>query len=179
MEASVTSTPCGRTSTWRCWTDAAMPALGPDDLIASYWTLAGGGYDGVPSPRSIGSRADAAARAGFRGIGLRHDDFVAARDAGVTLAEARRAIEAAGVALVELEFVSGWSSDDPAVRERARLVEDELYRAADEVGGTQMNIGCSEAYGAGCARDAVLERFAGLCERASAHGLTVALEFMP
>ena len=156
-----------------------MPDLGPTDLIASYWTIAGGGFGGQPSPRSIAERAVAAASAGFAAIGLRHDDFVAAREAGVSPAELRITIEGAGVTLVELEFVSGWSSNDAAVRQAAQSVEDELYAAADAIGGTHLNIGCSEALGAASLFEAVVERFAGLCDRVNAHGLTVALEFMP
>jgi sugar phosphate isomerase/epimerase len=156
-----------------------MTPLRPADLIASYWTLAGGGFGGQASSRSIARRAEAAAAAGFAGIGLRHDDFIAARGAGVSMTDVRRVIESAGVTLVELEFVSGWSSDDEAVRKAARAVEDELYAAADAVGGSQLNIGCSEAYGAGVALEAVVERFVALCDRAASHGLTVALEFMP
>src|SRR4051812_8754052 len=97
-----------------------MPSFGRNDLIASYWTIAGGGFDGRPSPHTIADRAAASASAGFAAIGLRHDDFIAAREAGFSPAQVRSAIDSACIALVELEFISGWSSDDEAIRANAR-----------------------------------------------------------
>jgi sugar phosphate isomerase/epimerase len=156
-----------------------MPSLPTHALIASYWTICGGG-PGKSSPRSIAERAQAAAQAGFKGIGLRNDDYAIAREAGVTDAELRRVLADSGIAVAEIEFVSGWSSDDQDVRGRALRVEDELYALANALQDTpNINVGCSEPVAAPAPLEAVVERFAAVCDRAALHGLTVALEFMP
>jgi sugar phosphate isomerase/epimerase len=156
-----------------------MPPLPPDALIASYWTICGAG-PGLSSPRTLAERAAAAAKAGFRGIGLRNDDYSRARAAGVSDGEVRRALADNGIVVAEIEFVSGWSSDHVAVRERARRVEEELYAFADALQAPcNLNVGCSEPVGEPVPREHMVERFAALCERAAGHGLTVSLEFMP
>jgi sugar phosphate isomerase/epimerase len=153
-------------------------ALTPSDLVCSWWTIAGA-VPGSGSPRTIAERAEAAARAGFAGIGLRHDDYTLARDAGLSDAAIAAAIHDNGLVLDEIEFVTGWSSDDPAQQERGRRFEQDLYALAGAVGVRQLNVGSIEPLGSLPALDAVAERFAALCERALAHGLQVALEFMP
>lgn len=156
-----------------------MKNLTPDALVASYWTICGGG-PGRSSPWSIAERAVAAAKPGFRGIGLRNDDYIIAREAGVTDADLRRVLADSGIFVPEIEFVSGWSSDDEAVMQRARRAEDELYALADAVGeSANINLGCSEPVESPLPLEHVVERFAAFCDRAAPHGLTVSLEFMP
>ncbi|HLF76564.1 MAG TPA: sugar phosphate isomerase/epimerase family protein [Dehalococcoidia bacterium] len=156
-----------------------MPPLPADALIASYWTICGGG-PGRSSPWSIAERAAAAARVGYRGIGLRNDDYVAAREAGVSDADLRQVLADNGIVVAEIEFVSGWSSDDAEVRARARKVEDDLYALAEALANApNVNVGCSEPVEAPAPLERVVERFAALCDRAAVHGLPVALEFMP
>jgi hypothetical protein len=49
------------------------------DLVASYWTIAGNTLPlsvDTPSPVAIELRAEAAARAGFSGLGLYHADLM-------------------------------------------------------------------------------------------------------
>ena len=122
----------------------------------------------------------AAASAGFRGVGLRNDDLSAARAAGVTDADLRAVLHEHDTEVFEIEFVSGWSSDDAAIRANARRVEDELYALASALGTTpNVNAGCSEPVEAPVALDAMVERFAAFCDRAAAHGLTLSVEFMP
>jgi len=152
--------------------------LGPNDLVASWWTIAGA-TPGSGSPRSIAQRVEAAARAGFAGIGLRNDDYILARDSGLSDADIAVTIHGNGLVLDEIEFVTGWSSDDRVQQKRGRRVESDLYALADAVGVRQLNVGCIEPLGELPAVEAVAQRFAGLCQRASVHGLQVALEFMP
>ena len=154
-----------------------MP-LTSSDLVASWWTIAGAA-PGSHARWSIAQRAAAAARAGFAGIGLRADDYTIARESGLSDADIAASIRDSGLVLDEIEFVTGWSSDDPAQQERGRRIEADLYALADAVGVRQLNVGCIEPLGSLPPLEAVVQRFAALCERAATHGLQVALEFMP
>ena len=149
-----------------------------DRILASYWTIAG---SPVPEPArfTFEARVRAAAEAGFWGIGLLAADYVATRQRGFTDAELLRLVESYGIVVDEVEFLSGWSSDDGTVRESALEVEAQLFAAAAAFGARQLNAGCSELLGALPEVDSVAQRFAALCERAAAHDLVVAIEFLP
>jgi sugar phosphate isomerase/epimerase len=149
-----------------------------DGLIAAYWTLAGAPF-GQPARWSCESRVRAAAEAGFAGIGMHYEDYLAMRERGAAAGELRRLLDAHTIVVDEIEFLSGWSSDDAAVQVKAREAEDALYALADEVGARQLNVGCSELVAALVPLERMAERFAGVCERADRHGLVVAIEFMP
>jgi sugar phosphate isomerase/epimerase len=120
-------------------------------------------------------RVVAAAAAGYSGIGLRPKHRDRALSQGLS-DEAMRAILADNaVALVELEVLSGWGSEEdklPAVRAH----EDAIYELADSLGGRHMTV-----TGAGLVGpiERTVEKFAGVCDRAADHGLIVALEFLP
>src|SRR5262245_13599093 len=119
-------------------------SLSSRDLVCSWWTIAGAG-PGRGASWPLDERIRAAARAGFRGVGLRHDDYLTWREQGRTDAELRRVLADNGVEVFEIEFVSGWSSEQAAMREAAWQVEDTLYALADALGGVpNMNVGCSE-----------------------------------
>ncbi len=149
-----------------------------DRLVASYWTIAGAPF-GQPARWSFEDRVQAAAEAGFWGIGVHFEDYAAMRERGVADGELRSVLDAYGVVVDEIEFLSGWSSEDDAVRVKAREAEEALYALADAVGARQLNVGCSELQGGLGPIERVAERFAGVCERAKAHGLVVAIEFLP
>lgn len=152
--------------------------LSSNDLVASFWTLAGAG-EGQASPRGFEERVAAAAAAGWAGIGLRYDDYDAARRQGLSVTDLRSILKRYDQLVPEVEFISGWSSHDAAVRERSHQAEERLYQAADAFGARHVNVGCSEALGGLAPIDEVAGRFAALCRRAAAHGLLVAIEFMP
>ena len=150
------------------------------DLAVSYWTLAGvlpgsGGASRWP----FAERVAAAAHAGFSGIGLTYADYAATCARGYSDEDMVAVLGSYEVSVFEIEFLAGWSSDDPATQEAARRSERQLYEVADAVGAPNLNVGCSEALGELPAIERVAERFAQLCDRAVHHGLRVALEFMP
>ncbi len=153
-------------------------ALGPDDLVACHWMLTGAAM-GELARWPFEERVAAAARAGYKGIGTRYDEYAASRASGLSDADMRAILDRHGIVLQELEFVYGWSSDDGEKQAEARRIEGLAYQAADALGAHHLNVGCSEALGALAAVEAVAERFAGLCDRAAEHGLKVAIEFMP
>jgi sugar phosphate isomerase/epimerase len=80
------------------------------DLIASYWTLAGGALphsDREYSTFEFRERVAAAARAGFKGIGLWHADLEHVLKT-CTLAQMKRILDDNGLVHVELEFLTDW-----------------------------------------------------------------------
>ncbi|HWO73928.1 MAG TPA: sugar phosphate isomerase/epimerase family protein [Dehalococcoidia bacterium] len=157
-----------------------MTSAAHHGLAVSYWTLAGVlPDDGKPSRWKLAERVAAAAHAGFTGVGLTHADYQVLSDRGYSDDDMFSILESYEVHVVELEFLSGWSSDDPAVREQARKAETRLYEVADALGGLNLNVGCSEPAGQLPPLEAVAERLAAICDRAKAHGLRVAVEFMP
>src|SRR5262245_45168197 len=84
--------------------------LGRDDLIASYFTLTGSSV--MEPPRfSFDERVEAAAAAGFAGVGLMVTDYEAMRTAGRSAADLQAVADSHGVAVAELEFLYDWHTD--------------------------------------------------------------------
>jgi sugar phosphate isomerase/epimerase len=154
-----------------------MAALGPNDLIASHYSLSGADVM-KPARHSFAQRVAAAAAAGFAGIGWTPDDYDSCRAAGLTDAEMRAILADHGIRVAELEFVSDWAhgGERGAI---ARKTEDRMYRMADLLGPRHINVGELRAPDEMQALEAAAERFAALCDRAAAHGLLVAIEFLP
>jgi sugar phosphate isomerase/epimerase len=155
--------------------------LGPHDLIAGYYTLAGsraGAGEGEPARASLEARAAAAADAGYVGLGILIDDYDAMRAAGRSDADLRAICEDHGIGVPEVEFLYHWACTD----ERAafsRELEDRLYRAADAFGAHHLNMGDVNPPAEMPPLEVAAERFAAICDRAAGHGLLVALEFLP
>ena len=83
------------------------------ELLASYFTLAGDVYPFGPtelSPFSFRERAEAASRAGWKGMGLIHED-VQVNAARITLKEMRKIADDNGIRHLELEFLPNWFKD--------------------------------------------------------------------
>jgi len=114
-------------------------SLGRHDLIASYYTLSGAPV-GQPARFSFEARVAAAAAAGFATIGLTVEDCGACRDRGLSTAALRRILADCGITVAELEFLTHWWHDGEQGR-RARLIEEQLYAAADAFGARHMNVG--------------------------------------
>lgn len=151
--------------------------MGRNDLIASSYTLAGSAV--FQPPRfSFAERIAAAARAGFAAIGLAGEDYVAMRSRGVTDAELRRIADDHGIVVAELEFLTNWWCDDDRGR-RSRELEDHFYAAADTFGARHLNVGSPAVRGTLPRLEIVAEHFGALCDRAAAHDLLVAFEFLP
>ena len=83
------------------------------ELIASYWTLAGAAlpHSGAEySSFEFKPRVEAAARAGFKGIGLWHADLehtLKSRD----LPEMKRILDDNGMKHIEIEVIEDWFVD--------------------------------------------------------------------
>jgi sugar phosphate isomerase/epimerase len=149
-----------------------------DRLVASYWTIAGA-TPNDPARFPFESRVRTAAETGFWGIGMHVDDYLRTRERGASDDEMLRLLESTGMAIHEIEFLTGWSSDVEAIRAHSLQVEAAIFAAVDALGARQLNVGCAEFPGEVAPVERLAERFAALCERAAAHDLTVALEFLP
>lgn len=132
------------------------------ELTLSALTLRAAGFE---------DRVRAAAAAGFTGIGLRGDDYLAARAAGLDDAALRRIIAEAGLRVTEVEFLRDWTGGDGEASEHERT----LFHVADLFGADRVHAGLFEPRPLG----ETIAAFARLCRRAERHRLSVALEFMP
>ncbi len=131
------------------------------DLTLSAMTLRGTPMD---------TRLDAAAAAGFNGIGLRLDDYRAALAHGWTDEAIREHLDHHGLRVTEVEFVTTWAeSPEPTEDERAAL------HIATTFGAARVHAGLFE-HPAGVDR---ADRLARLDRRAGQAGVRIALEFMP
>jgi sugar phosphate isomerase/epimerase len=132
-----------------------------DPLVVSSYTL---GVD-----VSFADRVRVAAGAGFAGIGLRAENYLAARAAGLTDADMLAVLDEHAIRVMEVEYLTGWGAegDGDDAKERTVFHMARLF----EVG--HMNAGLLEKP----PLPDVVTGFAALCRRAG--DLVVALEFMP
>lgn len=105
---------------------------------------------------------DVAAAAGFGGVGIWFDP---ATFTPAVATQVRRRLDATGVVAVDIEPVLLAPSGDPG---------DALVDAAGEIGARFVLLGNRTQEHA-----AAVDRTAELCRRASAHGVTIAVEFLP
>ena len=148
-------------------------------LVASFFTLSGAGF--VEPPRnSFIERCEAAAAAGFCGIGLHHEDLSRTVAAGVDIPEMRAVLRHNGLELVEIEFLGGWAFGNQSGGVSPSLAGIEAV--ADAFGGRQVSAGEFSGDIPLDTEDA-LERAAKAlrvnADRLAAKGLLVALESFP
>lgn len=124
---------------------------------------------------SLTDRIDAAARAGYDGIGLRPGHVARALEEGMSIDEIRSELSVNGLELFEIGFLSDWWLPD-GENGKSLAHEASLHRLKAALGGRHMIVIGGPMDGG---LDAVAARFAGVCRRAAEHGLTVALEFLP
>lgn len=138
---------------------------GTPPLVVSSYTLG--------TEVSFPERVRAAARAGFAGVGLRAENYWAARRAGLSDADMLEVAGGCGVRIREVEYITGWGS--AADRDAAQLLtERTVCHMARAFGVRHLNTGLLEKLPLGAVTDA----FGQLCDRVGPD-LTVALEFMP
>jgi sugar phosphate isomerase/epimerase len=146
------------------------------DLICSYYTVAGvsptaGGH----SPRSFAERAEACARAGYRGIGIHLRDYRALREQGHCDAELLAIVRDTGMVHVEVEFLLNWFADGPA-GEQARRDEETLYHMAQVFDARVMFLSGDLAQGNSMPFEELIRRFCALADRAASAGVKLGVE---
>lgn len=149
------------------------------ELIAGYWTLAGDTYpfaESEVSPFPLRNRIEAAASAGYKGIGLLHVDLMAAVRTH-SLPEIKSMLKHNGMMHVELEFLVDWFADG-ARRQASDVVRRDLFEAAEILGAHHIKV-APEIDGAVYPLSRVVDEFALLCREATEYGAAAALEMMP
>jgi sugar phosphate isomerase/epimerase len=148
-------------------------------LVASYWTLAGGAEphtDHEYSDFSFQERVRAAAEAGFTGFGIWHADLEHTLKS-LSLRQMRRILDDNGITYVELEFLTDWWFRDgerhAACEQRKRLLLD----AADTLHAHHIKVG--DFLSTPCPVPQLIDCFASLCEEAAARDTAVLFELMP
>jgi sugar phosphate isomerase/epimerase len=144
------------------------------DLVASFFTLSGAGF-GEPPRNTFEQRCEAAAAAGFTGIGLHVDDLARTGASGLDAAGMRAMLAGTGLRLVEIEFLGGWAFDVDQAALSATVAGVEAV--ADALGGRHVSAG--EFRPGRLDLDSAAARLAGLGERLAERGLRVALEAFP
>jgi sugar phosphate isomerase/epimerase len=148
------------------------------ELIASYWTIAGGADPHTDHEYSVfdfKDRVEACAKAGFKGFGIWHADLAYTLQRR-SLAEMKRILDANGMKYIELEFIGDWFLTGEK-KKQSDLVKKDLFAAADVLGATHIKAG--DFYHTDTPMPQVIESFAALCKDAAAHGVRIVYELMP
>ena len=140
-----------------------------------FWTTAGV----FPSAGEISrfdfkDRVEAAARAGFRGIGIWHSDLEHILQSR-TLPEMQMILEDNGIKYVELEFLTDWFLDG-ARKAESDTRKRKLLEASAALDAKHIKIGDFD--NTACPMPRIVEAFAALCQEAADYGATIGFEFM-
>lgn len=148
------------------------------ELLASYWTIAGGALphtDREYSPYDFRERVEAAARAGFKGLGIWHADLEHILEKR-KLREMKKILDDNGMKFVELEFLTDWFLDGER-KQKSDVTRGKLLTAAEALGAQHVKVG--DFYREKCAMPRLIEAFAALCGEAAEHGTRILFELMP
>src|SRR5216683_675905 len=148
------------------------------ELLASYWTLAGGAEPHTDHEYSLfdfKDRVEACAKVGFKGVGIWHADLVHTLKRR-PLTEIKRILDDNDMKHIELEFIGDWFLTGEK-KKRSDIVKNELLAAASVLGARHIKVG--DFLHTDTPMPQVIESFAGLCRDAAAHGTKVVYELMP
>jgi sugar phosphate isomerase/epimerase len=145
------------------------------ELMNLYWTTAGV-FPGVGeiSRFDFKDRVEAAAKVGFKGIGIWHTDLEHTLQRW-TLKEMKMILDDNGIRYVELEFLTDWFLTG-ARKAESDSRKRRLLEASRALHAKHIKIG--DFYNTACPMSRIIEAFAELCEEAEDYGATIAFEFM-
>lgn len=153
-----------------------MSAKNDVELMCLFWTTAGiYPGKGEVSPFDFKDRVEAAARAGFTGIGIWCADLEATLERR-SLAEVKAILDDNGMRYLELEFLTDWFLDGAKRRESDRRRKI-LFEASAALGAKHIKVGDFD--NSPCPMPRLIESFAALCAQAHGFGATIGFEFMP
>jgi sugar phosphate isomerase/epimerase len=147
------------------------------ELVASYWTVAGAVEPHSAaeySPHDFEKRVAAAARAGFKGIGIKEVDLehiLLHR----SLKEMKRILDDNGIVHVELEFITDWFLDGEK-KKKSDETKRMLLSAAEALGARHIKVGDFDRLVTPMPR--LIESFAALCADAANHGTRILFELI-
>src|SRR6202046_2778979 len=148
------------------------------ELLGSYWTLAGGAQphtDKEFSPFDFKDRVEAAARVGFKGIGIWHADLAHILQKR-SLKEMKQILSDNGIKHVELEFLTDWFLDGEQ-KKQSDVTKKMLLQAAEAFGARHVKVG--DFLRTECPMLKMIAAFAALCKDAADHGTRIIFEMMP
>ena len=148
------------------------------ELIASYWTLAGGAEPHTDHEYSVfdfKDRVEACAKAGFRGFGIWHADLLHTLKRR-PLTEIKRILDDNGVKHIEVEFLGDWFLTGER-KKQSDLVKQDLLTAAEALGARHIKVG--DFFHTDTPMPQVIDSFAALCRDAAASGTKIVYELMP
>ena len=145
------------------------------ELMTLFWTTAGViGWGNEISRFDFKERVEAAARAGFKGIGIWHTDLehdMLHR----SLKEMKSIMDDNGMKYLELEFLTDWFVGGVR-REESDARKRRLLAAAEVLRATHIKIG--DFYNTPYTMPRLVESFSALCQEAENAGTTVGFELM-
>ncbi len=149
--------------------------LGPEDLVLCAGTL-------LQAP--FREKVEAAGKAGFAGLSLWLHDVKRARESGLSDADMRAMLDDHGLVVAELDPLLSWIPDSGPGANAGSMAkaflattDRDFFEVADAIGARSLNL--AQGFGATIDLDAAVEGFAGVCDRAAEHGLSISLEFLP
>ena len=148
------------------------------ELIASYWTIAGGATPHT-GPEYSGwdfkDRVEAIARAGFKGLGWWHADVEHTLEK-YSYPEIKQILDDNGMKHLELEFIINWFStgEDRSASDQTRKL---LMEAAEKLGARHIKIG--NFFDIPTPMDKVVEEFSTICKEAADRGTGIVFELIP
>lgn len=148
------------------------------ELIASYWTLAGKGEphtDKEYSSFDFQDRVEAAAKAGFKGMGIWDADLAHTLQTR-SLKEMKQILDDNGMKYVELEFLRDWFLDGER-KKKSDIEKRKFFEAAEALQARHLKVG--DFYKEKYSMPRVIESFAALCAEAAEHGIKIGFELMP
>ena len=145
------------------------------ELISLFWTTAGvyPGH-GEISRFDFKDRVQAAARAGFKGIGIWHTDLEHILQYR-TLKEMRRILDDNGIQYIELEFLTDWFLDG-ARKSESDSRKKKLFEASEALHAKHVKVG--DFYNETRPMSQIVDGFAALCKDAENYGATIGFEIM-
>ncbi|RMR33925.1 Xylose isomerase domain protein TIM barrel [Pseudomonas syringae pv. coriandricola] len=149
------------------------------ELLAAYFTLSGDVYPFGPtevSPFAFRDRVEAAAEAGYKGVGLIHVDLMSTVDR-IGFREMRHILEANGIKHIEFEFLTDWYLDGEARRASDKM-RAELFKAAQELGARAVKT-APVLHQEEANIPLMVEHFGNLSAEAATFGTDIVLEIMP
>jgi sugar phosphate isomerase/epimerase len=147
-------------------------------LLASYWTIAGGAFphtDREYSPFDFKDRVEAVAKAGFTGMGLWHADLEHILQQR-NLKEMRTILDDNGIMHVELEFLTDWFLTGER-KKQSDIKKQKLLVAAETLKAHHVKVG--DFRRETCSMPRLIDSFAALCADAAGHGTRIGFELMP
>ena len=146
------------------------------ELIASYWTISGAFPLAAReySPFDFKDRVEAAAKAGFTGLGIWHADLDHVLERR-TLREMKQILDDNGMKHVEVEFLTDWFVDGER-KKQSDVRKKKLLTAAEGLQAKLVKVG--DFSGTKCPMPRLIESFAALCAEAAEYGTRIGFEPM-